>query len=176
MIISGIVRAGAGKREGIFSMKLTAEDILQIALELERLGLTFYESLSAGCGDAKIAALAAALAKAEREHINTFERMRDALAPHQRGTSLTSKELLTAVNELRKRIMPGAKAVLRVVQAADILKALDMAIEMETEAVAFYAGLTFDLSSLESEVLTDIAKEEEDHLVTLKEVRQLLSC
>jgi rubrerythrin len=121
----------------MISLKISADTILQVAIEMEQLGRTFYESLSLGCKHAEIAALAMSLAKAEEEHIETFERMRNALPPHQRGPELAEKELFAASVELRKKILPDARAVIKVAQSSDIFKALDMAIEMETEAVAF---------------------------------------
>lgn len=156
-------------------MELTANDILQVAIGMERLGRTFYESLSLGCGDEEIAALASSLAKCETEHIAAFERMRKALPPQQRGGELTEKELFAATVRLRNKIMPGAHQVLTVVQTADPAQALDMAIEMENEAVAFYAGLASGITGLDHAVLTAIADEEKAHLDMLKETRTLLT-
>lgn len=156
-------------------MKLTADNILQVAIEMEQHGRTFYESLSLGCGHVEIAALATTLAKAEKEHHETFERMRNALPPHQRGPKLTGKELFAAASELRKKIIPNSRAVHKAVQTADLFKTLDIAIEMETEAVAFYSGLASESNSLDNVVFAGIANEEKEHLSMLRKVRNLLS-
>lgn len=155
-------------------MKLTANHTLQIAVEMERLGRTFYESLALGCGHTEIAALAASLAKAEEEHIETFVRMRNALPPDQRGPKLADKELFAATEVLHKKIIPGAKAVHKAVQTSDLLKVLDMAIEMETGAVAFYSTLESDVAGLDAAVMTEIVNEEKAHVRMLQEVRRLL--
>lgn len=155
-------------------MKNSADYILQVAIELEHRGRTFYESLSLGCGDPKIAELATLLAKSEEEHITTFKRMRDALPEELRGPRLTEKELFAVSKELRENIMPNARTVSDV-QDSDLLKALDMAIEMETEAVAFYTGLVSNSAKLDANVFRDVTNEETEHLNTLKEVRKSLS-
>jgi rubrerythrin len=156
-------------------MKLTANDILQVAIEMELYGQTFYESLALGCGHVEIAALATALAKAEKKHHEAFERMLNALPPHQRGPKLTEKDLFTAATDLRKKILPNARTVNKAVQTSDLFKTLDMAIEMETEAVAFYSGLVSESNSLDNAVLAGIANEEKAHLKMLQEVRVRLS-
>lgn len=153
-------------------MELTADIILQIAIDMEQAGETFYNSLSQGSGHAEISALAASLAKAEREHIVTFKQMRDAILPHQRGQRLTEKELFETSHELRKKVIPDARTVFEAVQSSDLLKTLDMAIEMESQAVAFYISYA---TSLDNAVFTGIITEEKEHLKTLLEVRRLFS-
>jgi rubrerythrin len=131
--------------------------------------------LSLGCGNAEIAALATSMAKAEKEHVEAFERMRNALPPRQRGPKLNGKELFAATDGMRKIIMPGAKTVHKAVLTSDLFKALDMAIEMETEAVAFYSDLASDITGLDKAVLAGIVDEEKEHLSMLREVRALFS-
>ena len=154
-------------------MEITVDNILQVAIEMEQLGRTFYESLSAGCGNAEIASLAASLALVEAEHIETFKLMRNALPSSQRGPKMTEEELFAAADELRNKLLPDAKTVHKAVMDSDVFKALDMAIEMETEAVAFYSGLASDIIGVD--VLSGIVNEEKEHLGMLREVRKLLS-
>jgi rubrerythrin len=153
----------------------TADYTLQVAIELERRGLTFYESLALGCGDSEVAALATSLAKAEEEHIATFKRMRDDLPRELHGPKLTEEELQAAAEELRNKIMPSAKTVLDVYISSDLGKALDMAIEMEVAAVAFYSGLSSAIDNLDAAVLKRVAHEEMEHLNMLRKMRKLHS-
>jgi rubrerythrin len=53
-------------------MSYSADNALQVAIQMERLGQTFYQSLAAGCGNAEIAAIAAKLAGDEQKHLQTF--------------------------------------------------------------------------------------------------------
>ena len=70
--------------------------------------------------------------------------------------------------------MPSARDVHQVVQTPDLLKALDMAIEMEAEAVAFYSGLASDITGFDNDILAGIVIEEKAHLSMLQKVRTLL--
>jgi rubrerythrin len=157
------------------TLKHSADYTLQVAIELERRGQTFYESLSLACGKSEIAAFASSIAKAEEEHIATFRRMRDALPKELCGPILTDEELLAATNELRIKIIPNAKTVREVVLASDLRKALDMAIEMEDQAVAFYSELASHIANLDAAVLRGVVNEEMEHLRMLREMRNLLS-
>lgn len=156
-------------------MKYEADRALQVAIEMERLGQTFYESLASGCGDAGIAALATRLAKDEERHIAVFTRMWNALPPVHRGPPLTEQERFAAAGELRNKIMPDASAVREVALSPDLRKALDMAIEMEAAAVDYYTGLASGRAGLlDAAVLTGIANEEKAHLTMLQEQRERL--
>jgi rubrerythrin len=155
-------------------MKYAADHALQVAIEMERLGKTFYESLAAGCGHAGIEVLATTLAKDEGKHIEIFTRLRDALPPDQRGPKVPEKELFSAAKELSKKIIPSAGEVHDAVLLSSLHKALDMAIEMESDAVAYYSGLASGTAGLDAAVLTSIADEEKSHLRALVERRQRL--
>lgn len=144
---------------------------LQIAVEMERLGQTFYESLAQGCCDAAIAALASDLAKAEKQHVAIFGRMLEALPPGLRGPKLTEQELFDAVNELRADIMPAPVKVRDAVLESELTKALDLAIDMESKAVAYYTSQSFAAKGIDSAALSRIAEEEKKHLKVLRERR-----
>ncbi len=155
-------------------MTYPADRALQIAVEMEWLGQTFYESLAKGCGDAAIAALASDLARAEKQHVAVFSRMLDGLPPALRGPKLTEQELFAAAKELRMDIMPGSAAVRDAVLEADLGKALQMAIDMESKAVGYYTGQSFGAKGIDSAALSRIAEEEKKHLKVLQERRMRL--
>lgn len=156
-------------------MEWNADHWLQVAMELERQGKTFYQSLAVGCGHRDIAALATSLAETESEHILTFKRMRDALPADRRGPLMNEKELFAAAEELRRKILPNARTVREAVLQADLFKTLDMAIEMESDAVAFYSALAIELDEDKIDVLMAIVAEEREHLDRLQRVRTLLA-
>jgi|WetSurMetagenome_2_1015567.scaffolds.fasta_scaffold00168_18 rubrerythrin len=152
-------------------MTHAADRTMQIAVEMEKLGRTFYESLAQGCGDPGIAALARQLARDEKNHVEVFSRMLDALPDAQRGPALTETELFDAAAALRVKIMPGAAAVRDAVIGADIGKVLDMAIDMEAQAAAFYSGEARAAAGMDSAALARIADEEKKHLTILRDHR-----
>lgn len=150
-------------------MNYAADQVLQIGMELEQRGKVFYEALSEGCGDTSIAALARALAKDEVRHIETFRQMREALPPDRRGPPMSVKQLTAAVDDLRRRIIPSSADVCEVALPGDIGKALEMAIQMEATAVAYYSGLASGAAGSDAAVFAAMAEEEKNHLRKLEE-------
>ncbi len=155
-------------------MTYPTDRALQIAVEMERLGQTFYESLAKGCANAAIAALASDLARAEKQHVVVFSRMIEGLPPVLRGPKLTEQELYAAAKELRVDIMPGSAVVRDAVLEADLGKVLEMAIDMESKAVGYYTGQSFGAEGVDSAALSRIADEEKKHLKVLRERRMRL--
>jgi rubrerythrin len=155
-------------------MKRTADYTLQVAIELEQRGQTFYESLSFACEDTEIAVLATFLAKNEEAHIATFKRMLDALPDELRGPRLTEEELSTATEELRINIIPNPRTVRGVVLSSGIRDALKMAIDMEAATVDFYTVVVAGITHLDATVLRGVVNEEKKHLNMLLEVRKRL--
>jgi rubrerythrin len=153
-------------------LNLTADTILQVAIELERRGRTFYDSLAAGCGDKKIGTLAISLAKEEGEHILAFKQMLNSLPQEMHGAVLTGRELIEATDKLRRIIMPDAKTVRAAVLSSDLGKSLDMAIDMEKESIAFYSEVAPTVLELDATVFQAIVAEEKRHLDKLQKVRK----
>ena len=156
-------------------MSLTADYLLQVAIDLERQGKIFYETLALGCGNREIAALAVSLARAEEQHAETFKRMREALPEDQRGRILSEAELRRVTEEVRREMMPDAIWVRDIVLNPDLFKALEMATEMERDSVRFYSELGHRLAASDAVTLMAIAAEEQDHLDKLERARELLS-
>ena len=155
-------------------MNYAADRALQVAIEMELLGKAFYESLAAGCGIPEIASLAAGLAKEEETHVKVFKRMLDALPLVHRGPKLSEEELFLASKELRGRIMPNADTVRKIVSSSRILKALDMAIVMENDAISYYTNLSLGIEGLDKTVLINFVNEEKGHLDMLQKRRDKL--
>jgi rubrerythrin len=153
-------------------MAISVDRELQVAIQMERLGHTFYESLAEGCAQPGIASVARALAKAELTHLETFEEMRRALPADQRGRKLTEGELFSAAKQLCNTILPAMSEVRRIVLRGNVAEALDMAIKMEAAAVAYYSELASRVTDEDAVVLKRIAGEERKHFKSLEDLRK----
>ncbi|MGD0785739.1 MAG: ferritin family protein [Sedimentisphaerales bacterium] len=147
-------------------MPHSADYALQIAMRMERLGLTFYESMAAGAGNAPIAAVAIMLAEQEKHHLWTFEKMYHSLPLEQCGPKLTEDQITAAAGKFYKLILPTADEVRQVALSGDTAKALQMAMQMEADSVAFYSNMTPAVKS-DIAVLQAIIEEEKKHLGVL---------
>jgi len=154
-------------------MPYSADYALQVAIRLEQLGGTFYQSLAAGCGRAEIAAIAARLAGDEQRHLQAFERMRNLLPQDHRGPKLTEEQLDATAGKFYKLILPNAGRVRQVALSGDMPKILDMAMQMEIDSVAYYSSLP-SVGGIDAAVLKAIIQEEKNHLAALRDYRQRL--
>jgi len=152
----------------------SADYALQVAVQMERLGHTFYQSLAAGCGNAQVAAIATNLAAAEQRHLQTFERMRSSLPADQRAPKLTDQQLASTAGRFHKLILPTADKVRQVATSGDMFKALEMAMQMELDSIAYYSSLISTVGG-DAAVLKAVIEEENSHLDLLRDYRKQLS-
>jgi rubrerythrin len=150
-----------------------ADYALQVAVQMEQLGHTFYESLAAGAGNAQVSALAYKLATDEIRHLNTFEDMRNSLPADQRAPKMTEDQIAAAAAKFHKLILPSAQDVHQVAIGGDILKALEMAMKMESDSIAYYSSLISTVGKGVS-VLKAVIKEENKHLDSIRVYRKQL--
>jgi rubrerythrin len=145
-----------------------ADYALQVAIQMEQLGHTFYESLAASRGDWKISLIAVKLAEDEFEHLRTFENMRNALPDDQRGPKMTDDQIAAAADKFHKLILPTPDEVRRVALSSDRKEVLQMAIKMETDSIAYYKNLLSAVGK-EAAILKKVIDEEKKHINTLRD-------
>ena len=154
-------------------MSHPADYVLQIAMQMERLGNIFYNSLAKGCGDEKMAALAVKLAEDERGHLWKFEKMYHSIPIESCGPKLTEDQIAASAGKFYKLILPSADEVRKVALSGDMVKVLTMAMQMEADAIAYYESMT-PVSSEDVSVLKAIISEEKKHLAMLRDWRKRL--
>ncbi|MFA5293627.1 MAG: ferritin family protein [Phycisphaerae bacterium] len=155
-------------------MSYLADYALQVAMQMEQLGQTFYKSLSAGCGNAKIAALAGLLAREEENHFLTFEKMRNAIPAEERGPKMTEDQITAAAGKFYKLILPSPADVRKVADSGNVANALDMAMQMESDSIAYYSSL-LSVVGRDGAILKAVIKEEEKHLAILHDYRKRIT-
>ncbi len=151
-----------------------ADYAIQVAIQMENLGHTFYESLAAGAGDWNISLVAGKLAEDELKHLQIFENMRNSLPAGERGPDLSEEQAIAAANKFHKLILPTAHEVQTVVLSGNRKEVLQMAMKMEVDSIAYYKSL---LSAVGKDVsiLKTVIDEEKKHIVTLKDyIKQIV--
>jgi len=156
---------------GIFD----ANEIFQIAMELEQTGQVFYEALAAGCGNDRVAALCRRLAKQEVDHFNTFKAMRQNLVAGPDVTPLTGEDLDFAQALVADRIIPDPDEARRVAAAGSVNDALDLAIRLEKDSVLFYGGVAKAVGAKNADAIAGIVAEEKRHVRDLLEARKMFA-
>jgi len=125
-------------------MTFTADEIYEIAEEIERNAAEFYREAAERCPNEDIKKLLLDMSETENEHLKTFQNMREKLA-EEVGLSIfdpfgRSAEYLQAIADARSwegRINP-MQALTGNETAKEII---EFAMESEKEMVVFYVGL-----------------------------------
>jgi len=148
---------------------VTADTVLQTAIQMEELGRDFYEALGAVTDDPAMADLCRRLAAAESSHLDVFRQMRSKLARRGETVLLRDRRLAEARQAAKDAILPDPDTIRRLARSGGAADVIEMAVRMETEAVAFYrvlAGQLPDAAAVEA-----VIREEEGHLRLLTTFR-----
>ena len=160
-------------------LSLTAEEILEIAIETERQGAAFYESLAACAQDERVKEECQRLVEFEREHEKTFrhllgqrdiQRALDSLQPSQLSDEY--REYLSAL--VHSNMLPDEEAARQLADEAESeVEAINVALQMEKNTILFYQELQ-NLLGAEVGVLQTILDEERSHVYQLNELKSYL--
>jgi rubrerythrin len=140
-----------------------ADDIFEMAQQMERNGATFYKTAAAAIDDAQSKEFLLELAEMEVDHEKTFSEMRSALSASEKASTVFDPEG-ESVNYLR------ALADTRVffekeIDTSSIEAILKDAINAEKDSIVFYLGMREAVpENLGRNRLDDIIKEEMGHI------------
>ena len=148
------------------SYDFSADDIFEMALQMERNGAKFYRTAAENVDDTSAKELLIGLAVMEDEHEKTFAALRAELSEDEKAATVfdpegESSHYLRALADTRDFF----EKEIDVSSMKDILKA---AIEAEKDAIVFYLGMK-DLvpDKLGKNKLDTIIKEEMGHIKIL---------
>jgi len=160
-------------------MTYTADEIYEIAEQIERNAVEFYREAAELCPNEEICRLLLGMSEIENEHLETFQNMREKLA-EEAGLSIfdpfgRTAMYLQAIADARSwegRINP-MQTLTGNETAKEIIK---IALESEKEMVVFYVGLR-DLVYFKAgkDKVEEIIIEELRHISALSKRLKLLS-
>ena len=153
------------------AMTFTADEVYEIAEQIERNAAKFYHEAAERCRNEDIKKVLLGMSEAENKHLKTFQNMREKLA-EEIGLSIfdplgRSEMYLQAIADARSwegRINP-MQALTGNETAKEII---EIAIESEKEMIVFYIGLK-DLVYFKAgkDQVDEIVIEELSHIRTL---------
>ena len=160
-------------------MILNADEILEIAEQIERNGIAFYERAAERFhGDEERTLLS--LAKMERNHERAFASMRRELADADEGLQAfdpegESERYLAALADGQIFDL-NADPVALLGQRESVQDILELAIDMEKDSVVFYVAIKDAVpESLGKDRIEKIIKEEMDHIILLSGILSSLA-
>jgi len=147
-------------------MTYSADNALQIAMQLERLGKTIYDSLAKRSTNRQIADLAAVLASQEKKHLWIFQKMYHSLPINHCGPAISEQQLIEIAGKFYKLILPTFTEIRKIAISQDTSKLIALAMQMESDSIAFYLTMTADPG--EAAIIREIVEEEKKHLASLR--------
>ena len=149
-----------------------AGQALEMAMGMEVSGEAFYKAVSEKTDDEELKALFEDLASQERGHYKAFERMAQKVDPAPELPDPATVEYQAYVEvALDQAAFRGEdKAVRLAEQAEDRETALRAAMGLEKDTMLFYYDLLEMVDESDREIISDIIREERQHLARLAQM------
>ena len=181
-VAKGVETNGIPKEanEGAMGIRFNADEILEMALEIERKGAAFYMRAAELAQSSPAKAMFLELAAMEEDHEKTFSEMKAGLSAEERKEMTYDphgdlpRYLSTFADKGMARQQAGSEVELSGKESVqDILR---LAIGMEKDSVVFYLGLQ-DLvpARVGGARVDEILKEEMGHIATLGDLMRCSS-
>lgn len=155
--------------------KFTGQELIDIAIRIEKNGEELYKTLAEQSEFATVKNAFKALANEERKHVASFDRIQDIIGrfnPQEAYPGEYAQYLQALADEnvfARKDVfMDLAKKVVTIEEA------LDLAIMFEKETLIFLHGIVDSLDSDDYPVLNELVLQEKEHLQKLSEIKRTL--
>jgi len=157
------------------SIIFSGDELLNIAISIERRGMTFYDIMAKSTDNEVARAVFEALVNMERGHINIFEDMMDEIDSSHTSES-PSPELSGYVQALIDDAVFTDDMITSemATQADSDIKALELAISAEKDSILFYYEMKDLMPKQTVAVIERVILEEKSHLQQLTEVKKRL--
>jgi rubrerythrin len=144
----------------------TAAEGLEMAMEIEKNGQTFYNAVAEKSADPEVKALFEDLAVQERRHYRVFQKMLEGVKPAPERPAAEYEEYQTYVQvALDNALFAGPdKALALAKQAEDRETALRAAMGFEKDTMLFFYDLREMVSEADQEAISGVIREEKQHL------------
>ena len=158
------------------SIVFSGNELLEIAIAIERRGMTFYDIMAKSADNEVARAVFEGLVDMERQHISIFEDMLGetdlspaAETPHQEYSGYVQALIDGAV--FTDDMITSEMAT----QADSDIKAIELAISGEKDSILFYYEMRDLVPKKVVPVVERVIAEEKSHLQQLSEVKKRLS-
>jgi rubrerythrin len=157
-------------------VELSSREIINIAIGIERRGISFYDVMAKSTDDEASRAVFEGLVEMEREHLETFQGMLDQLndsMPEERESDVHSEYIRALMDSavFTDDLITGEMAT----QADTDIKAIELGISAEKDSLLFYYEIKDSLPPRMVPLLDRIITEEQTHLLQLSTIKKRLT-
>ena len=149
-----------------------ASEMLQMAIEIERAGLAFYEACVRAARDEQASEVFQFMAGEEKRHIEIFRRMEEPLAHYELPETYPGElqAYMRALIQERVFAKPETGAQ-RAAAVENPFQAIAVAIGFEKDSILFYSAMKQLVRQSEGEAIDQVISEEQGHIRRLVELR-----
>lgn len=154
----------------------SVDELFAIAIAMEDLSQEFYLALAPACDNREVSRLCRVLAGQEAQHRQLFETMRHfaAGAPSTLAAPGALLDMEALEDVIHHQVLPLPEDVRKVALEGGLSNALDLAIRLEEDAIAFYGRIARVMPALGDEI-DALVHAERDHLRQLRDAKHRLS-
>ena len=143
----------------------SGSEIIEVAVQIERNGYSFYKTLANSLNDKDIKELFTNLADEEKEHIKSFQSLYESFKDYKPDIADDEEyydyvNMLASMNVFTKK--EGMDEVLSKIK--DKKDALNMAIQFEKDSIIFFAEIKGLVRESERDAVEDLICQEQRHL------------
>ncbi len=156
------------------SITFNADEIFEIAAQMERNGMKFYRKAAEKASDEKIKQMLLEMAKMEAEHLKTFEHMRRYISNKEKAETVFDPDNEASIylqTMADRHGSEGRKSPTEELTGTEsIAEILKIALNAEKDSVIYYFGLrSFVPPKAGRDKIDAIIAEEVEHITTLNQ-------
>ena len=157
--------------------QFSVQEAIEIAIEIEKNGATFYRNLAGSADTARLRDLFSYLAQEEKSHITRFREILDSTGGYQVSEAYYATEYMGYMKALAdERVFKSDISVAEVAERAKLPReAADIAIGFEKESILFLHEMWQLVNQSDRGVIRKLLDEERDHLRRLSAIKAWIS-
>ena len=157
------------------SIAFSGEELIDIAIGIEREGIAFYDTMALSTSSAETARLFKHLANMERHHLEVFEEILTKAGGFEISPGYDEESVAYLRELIQNAVFTDELASSEMVNSADSdIKALELAVGAEKDSILFYYELKDILPQTEIGLVDSIITEEKRHLRQLTSIKNQL--
>lgn len=155
---------------------LSGRELVEIAIGIERNGITFYDSLAKSTEAVKASDLYKYLAGKEKEHLKLFQNMIDLVGDYQLPEMYTEEYDRYLKALIDSTVFSDEQGALQRAQKVTTeAEAIQIGLGAEKDSILFYSEMRELVHGSERDVIDQIIEEEKTHLARLSDLMRNLN-
>ncbi|MFP4348437.1 MAG: ferritin-like domain-containing protein [Desulfococcaceae bacterium] len=153
-----------------------AGEVLEMAVQIERQGVTFYETCLKTELPAKIKQVFQFLLDQEHQHIQTFQEMRQDLSDHELPESYAGETESYMQSFVKDEVFTSPmQAAEKAEGITDASEAIEYGLKIENRSIDFYQNIKGVVPTSEREAIDGVIFQEKEHKRRLESLRKEMS-